>query len=94
MFWDSSDGIEEYTTSATGFINKCMDDIFLSYVHRCSFCPGVKRQYGVQQRLHHLWIFWGGMQMGVGRQTIKFADDTTVVGLITNNDETAYRKEV
>ncbi len=25
---------------------------------------------------------------------IKFADDTTVVGLITNNDESAYRKEV
>ena len=25
---------------------------------------------------------------------IKFADDTTVVGLITNNDETAYRQEV
>ena len=25
---------------------------------------------------------------------IKFADDTTVVGLITDNDETAYRKEV
>ena len=25
---------------------------------------------------------------------IKFADDTTVVGLITNNDETAYRAEV
>jgi hypothetical protein len=25
---------------------------------------------------------------------IKFADDTTVVGLITNNDETAYSKEV
>jgi hypothetical protein len=27
MFWDSSDGIEEYTTSVTGFINKCVDDI-------------------------------------------------------------------
>ena len=27
MFQDSSDGIEEYTTSVTGFINKCMDDI-------------------------------------------------------------------
>ena len=27
MFWDSSDGIEEYTTSVTGFINKCIDDI-------------------------------------------------------------------
>jgi hypothetical protein len=25
---------------------------------------------------------------------IKFADETTVVGLITNNDETAYREEV
>ena len=24
----------------------------------------------------------------------KFADDTTVVGLITDNDETAYREEV
>ena len=26
--------------------------------------------------------------------SIKFADDNTVVGLITNNDETAYREEV
>ena len=26
--------------------------------------------------------------------SIKFADDTTVVDLITNNDETAYREEV
>jgi hypothetical protein len=26
--------------------------------------------------------------------SIKFADDTTVVGLFTNNDETAYREEV
>jgi hypothetical protein len=25
---------------------------------------------------------------------IKFSDDTTVVGLITNNNETAYREEV
>jgi hypothetical protein len=25
---------------------------------------------------------------------IKFADNTTVVGLITDNDETAYREEV
>ena len=27
MFRDSSSGIEEYTTSVTGFINKCIDDI-------------------------------------------------------------------
>jgi hypothetical protein len=28
------------------------------------------------------------------KSIFKFADDTTVVGLITNNDETPYRKEV
>ena len=27
MFRGSSDGIEEYTTSVTGFINKCNDDV-------------------------------------------------------------------
>ena len=27
MFRDSSSGIEEYTTSVTGFINKCIDDV-------------------------------------------------------------------
>jgi hypothetical protein len=25
MFWDSSRGLEEFTTSVTGFINKCID---------------------------------------------------------------------
>ena len=27
MFHDSSDGIEEYTTSVTGFIDKCTEDV-------------------------------------------------------------------
>jgi hypothetical protein len=27
MFWDSSNGIEEFTTRVTGFINKCIDDV-------------------------------------------------------------------
>jgi hypothetical protein len=27
MFRDSSDGIEEFTTSVTSFINKCIEDI-------------------------------------------------------------------
>ena len=27
MFLDSSDDIEEYTTSVTGFINKCIEDV-------------------------------------------------------------------
>ena len=32
--------------------------------------------------------------MHASNSIIKFADDTTVVGLITNNDETAYREDV
>ena len=32
--------------------------------------------------------------MHASNSIIKFADDTTVVGLITNNDETAYGEEV
>ena len=27
MFWDSSNVIEEYTTSVTGIINKCIEDV-------------------------------------------------------------------
>ena len=27
MFRDSSNGIEEYTTSVSGFINKCIEDV-------------------------------------------------------------------
>jgi hypothetical protein len=34
------------------------------------------------------------MAMHASNSIIKFADDTTLVGLITNNDETAYREEV
>jgi hypothetical protein len=34
------------------------------------------------------------MAMHASNSIIKFADDTTVVGLITNNDKTAYREEV
>ena len=34
------------------------------------------------------------MAMHTSNSVIKFADDTTVVGLFTNNDETAYREEV
>ena len=27
LFWDFFDGVEEYTTSVTGFINKCVNDV-------------------------------------------------------------------
>ena len=36
MFRDSSDGIEEYTTSFTGFINKCIKDI-VPTVNACTY---------------------------------------------------------
>ena len=34
MFRDSSDGVEEYNTSVTGFINKCIDDIVTTVIVR------------------------------------------------------------
>ena len=34
------------------------------------------------------------LAMHASNSIIKFADDTPVVGLITNNDETSYREEV
>ena len=34
------------------------------------------------------------MAIHASNSIIKFEEDTTVVGLITNNDETAYREEV
>ena len=40
MFRDSSDSIEEYTTSVTGFINKCIEDVIPTVVLRT--CPNQK----------------------------------------------------
>ena len=34
MFWDSSDGIEEYTASVIGFINKFIDDVIPTVTER------------------------------------------------------------
>jgi hypothetical protein len=34
MFGDSSNGIEEYITSVTGFINKCINDVILTVTVR------------------------------------------------------------
>ena len=34
MFQDSSDGIEEYTTTVIGFINKCIEDIIPTVIVR------------------------------------------------------------
>ena len=39
MFRDSSDGIDEYTTSVTGFINKCIDDVVSTDVIDCTYIP-------------------------------------------------------
>ena len=43
MFRDSSSGIEEYTTSVIGFINKCIDDV-VPTVTVCIY-PNQKRQH-------------------------------------------------
>jgi hypothetical protein len=40
MVWDSSDGIEEYTTSVTDFLNKCIDDVVPTVTVRT--CPNQK----------------------------------------------------
>ena len=46
MFWDSSDGIEEYTTSVIGFINNCIDDVIPTVTVRTVHTP--TRNYGLQ----------------------------------------------
>ena len=38
IFRDSSDGIEEYTRSVTGFINKCIDDIVPTVTNQLKVC--------------------------------------------------------
>ena len=45
MFQDSSNGIEEYTTSVTGFINKCIDNV-VPTVTVCIYTP--TRSHGLQ----------------------------------------------
>ena len=42
MFRDSSNGIEEYTTSVTGFINKCIDNV-IPTVTVCPF-PNIRTE--------------------------------------------------
>ena len=44
--------------------------------------------------LSHCLFTHDCVAMHASNSIIKFADDTTVVGLITNNDETAYWEEV
>ena len=47
---------------------------------------GAHQGYGLSHLLYSLFTH--------DSNTIKFADDTTVVGLISDSDETAYREEV
>ena len=46
MFRDSSDGMEEYTTSVTGFINKCIEDVVPTVTVRTVHTP--TRSHGLQ----------------------------------------------
>ncbi|KAK6304264.1 hypothetical protein J4Q44_G00248500 [Coregonus suidteri] len=143
MFRDSSDSIEEYTTSVTGFINKCIDDVvptvtglktitdykgkhsrelpipvpkdskitclndYRPVALTSAFNTIVPSKLITKLRILGLntslcnWIldFLTGRPQVVRVGTtptpsLSFADDTTVVGLITDNDETAYREEI
>ena len=51
-------------------------------------------QRGVLSSLLYSQFTHDCVVMHVSNSIIKFADDTTVVGLITNNDEMAYREEM
>ena len=52
-FRDSSDGIEEYTTSVNGFINKCNDDVVptVPVRHTPTRGHGLKATYALNYRL-------------------------------------------
>jgi hypothetical protein len=45
-FWDSSNGIEQYTTSVTGFVNKCIKDVVPRVTVRTVHTP--TRSHGLQ----------------------------------------------
>ena len=53
---------------------------------------GAPQGYVLSPLLYSLFTH-DSMAKHASNSIIKFADDTTVVGLITNNDETAYREE-
>ena len=40
MFQDSSDGNEEYTTTVTGFIKKCIEDVVRTYRNQKPWITG------------------------------------------------------
>jgi hypothetical protein len=52
MFRDSSDGIEEYTTSVTGFINKCIENVVPQwlYVHTPTRSHGLQVTFALKVR--------------------------------------------
>ena len=48
MFRDSSDGIEEYTTSVSSFINKCIEDVVpVVYVHTPTRSHGLQATFAL-----------------------------------------------
>ena len=54
----------------------------------------VEENFGVLSPLLYSLLTHDCMVRYESNTIIKFADDTTVVGLITNNDEASYREEV
>lgn len=56
------------------------------------------RDLGLNTQLNtqHKWVllFLGQLCVHISNSIVKFADDTKVLDLISNNDELTYRKEV
>jgi hypothetical protein len=84
--WDmfrvaSENNVDVYTNTVTELIRKCIGDVVRTVTIKT---------YPKQEA----WIDGSICAMHASNSIMKFADDTKVVGLITNNDETAYMEEV
>ncbi|KAK3505997.1 hypothetical protein QTP70_003344, partial [Hemibagrus guttatus] len=104
MFWCSSDDINVFTEAVVGFIGKLADDNVKKTIIRTF--PNKKPW--VDKTIHdalrsHAAVYSTGLASGDmvdcmattnSTTIIKFADDTVVVRLISDNNETAYLEEI
>ncbi|KAI4875432.1 hypothetical protein NFI96_005405 [Prochilodus magdalenae] len=89
--------ISEYTDSITSYISKCTDDIVPKPPWTLTIIPAKLipklPDLGLNSHLCN-WV----LDFLTGRHTsntiFKFADNTTILGLITDGDKTAYKEEV
>ncbi|KAI4889090.1 hypothetical protein NFI96_018617, partial [Prochilodus magdalenae] len=93
---DGTVDLEKYATGVTSYISTCAGNIkcIRTYLNQK---PWISCE--VRSMLHARSTAFVSGNLNVNKKAsdttiIKFADDTTVMGLITGSDETAYRMEV